>query len=288
MSATQEISEIKKIGLIAGSGMLPRCVIDDCRDRGIDVFVIAIEGQTPRELVEGIPHVFTHFGAVGYIFQTLKDLGIKDLVLAGSMKRPNLFELRPDLKALKIIGRIGFRALGDDGLLRALRCELEDEGFILHGVQKFSSQLLAKKGVMGAVHPLPEDMETIYLGLKASQVIGSLDIGQSVVVQQGQVIGVEAVEGTDALIERCASLMKTGRGGILVKTSKPQQDKELDLPTIGIQTIEKANACGLCGIIIEADHSIILDINSVVMLADRYNIFIQGIQSDDFYHGSGE
>lgn len=286
MSAAQKISEIKKIGLIAGGGMLPRCVIDDCLSRGIDVFVVAIEGQTPSELVQGMPHVYTHFGAVGHIFQTLKDQGINDLVLAGSMKRPNFFELRPDLKALKIIGRIGFRALGDDGLLKALRSELEDEGFTLHGVQKFSSQLIAKEGVFGSVCPLYEDKETIRLGLKVSQVIGSLDIGQSVIVQHGQVIGVEAVEGTDALIERCSTLMKTGRGGILVKTSKPQQDKELDLPTIGVRTIEKAHACGLRGIVIEAGHSIILDINSVVKLADRYNIFIQGIKLDDFYKGS--
>lgn len=282
------MSEIKKIGLIAGGGMLPHCVKDDCLARGIEVFIVAFEGQTPRELVQGVPHIYTHFGAVGHIFQTLKDQGIRDLVLAGSMKRPNFFDLRPDMKGLKVLGRIGFRALGDDGLLKALRRELESEGFILHGVQRFSSQLLAKEGVLGGVLPSQEDEETIRLGLKVSRVIGGLDIGQAVIVQQGQVIGVEAVEGTDALIGRCATLMKSGRGGILVKTSKPQQDKDLDLPTIGVETVEKAHSSGLCGIVIEAGHTIILDINSVVKLADQYNIFIQGVQLDGFHEGSGE
>lgn len=278
MPATQEVEKIKKIALIAGGGMLPRSIIADCAKRGIEVFIVGFEGQTPRELVEDSPHLWTHLGAVGQVINVLKEQGIKDLVMAGGMKRPSLLELRPDFKALKILGKIGFGALGDDGLLKLLKAELENEGFAIHGVQKFSQHLIAAEGLLGKTKPLKEDEQTVDLGVKVSQAIGALDIGQAVIVQQGLVIGVEAIEGTDSLIERCGGLLRTGRGGILVKTCKPQQDRSMDLPTIGSETIELANKYGLCGIIIQAGHSIILDTKSVADKADAYNMFILGIK----------
>lgn len=256
---------------------MPRCIIADCLKRGIEVFVVAYEGQTPRDLVDGLPHMWTHFGAVGYVIETLKSHGISDLVMAGGMKRPSLLELRPDLKAIKILGKIGLNAFGDDGLLKILKAELEHEGFTLHGVSAFSEQLITSEGLLGKVKPISEDEKTIELGVKISQAVGALDIGQSVIVQQGVVIGIEAVEGTDALIERCGGLLKTGRGGILVKTCKPQQDRDLDLPAIGVETIERAYKYGLCGVVVHAGYSIILDAKSVAEVADAYNIFVTGI-----------
>lgn len=261
--------------------MLPASIISDCEARGTQIFIIAFEGQTSPSLVEGREHIWTHLGAVGKIMQTLKANDIKDIVMAGSIKRPSLFELKPDWKALKIIGRIGFNALGDNGLLSLLRDELEKEGFELHGVQKFSDHLIAGEGILGEVKPTPEDVKTIELGIHVSRAIGALDIGQAAIVQQGMVIGVEGIEGTDALIERCGKLLKTGRGGILVKTCKPQQDKDLDLPTIGPDTVEKAHRAGLCGIVIHAGNSIILDVKTVADMADKYKIFISGVAIDD-------
>ena len=161
-------------------------------------------------------------------------------------------------------------------MLGALRKELETEGFNLHGVQHFSNNLLAKQGRLGKIDPLEEDWVSIEQGLRISQSIGELDIGQSIIVQDGVIIGVEAIEGTDALIERCEPLLNKKRRAFLIKTCKPQQDTDLDLPTIGLKTVINAHKFGLSGIVVHAGNSLILDSKKVAQEADRLNIFIYG------------
>lgn len=281
MPTSQEVRHIKKIGLVAGGGDLPRQILADCKRQGIEVFIVGFDGQTDPDLVKDYGHLWTRLGAVGAVINTLKKEGVQDLILAGSIKRPGLLDLKPDLKAAKILARIGMMALGDNTLLTALRKELEQEGFFLHGVQRFSDHLLATEGLVGEEAPHDTDFQDIALGVKASQELGALDIGQSVVVQQGIVLAVEGAEGTDALIERCASLQKSGRGAILVKTCKPQQDRDLDLPTIGVDTVIKAHKAGFAGIVIHAGHCIVLDIKAVAELADQYKMFVFGVRPEE-------
>ena len=277
MPTKKKIKDIHRIGLLAGGGDLPARIIEDCKAKGIEVFLIGFEGQTNPALKKECPHLWTRLGAAGKIIKTLKNNDIEDIVLAGAISRPGLSMLRPDLKAAQILSRIGLRALGDNTLLSALRKELEAEGFFLHGVQKFSDHLIAAEGCIGKLGPKKEDDVTITLGLQASQMLGMLDIGQSVVVQGGLVLGVEAAEGTDRLIERCGELKhKKERGPILVKSCKPQQDQDMDLPTIGPETIIKLHKHGYCGVVIHAGQSIILDVKSVAELADQYKIFVLG------------
>ena len=138
-----------------------------------------------------------------------------------------------------------------------------------------------EEGTLGRFKPKDDDWVDIEFGLKVSQEIGALDIGQSVIVQNGMIVGVEAVEGTDALIDRCAALQQKGRGGILVKTRKPQQDKALDMPTIGVQTIMNAHKAGLAGIVLHADNVIGIDIKTVAKYADKYKLFVIGAPIDE-------
>ncbi|MDH5723114.1 MAG: UDP-2,3-diacylglucosamine diphosphatase LpxI [Alphaproteobacteria bacterium] len=276
MSAPQEVSSIKKIGIITGGGDLPRKVIAYCDEHDISVFLICFEGHTDKETAEGRESLWVGLGEAGKIMNTLKKNDVYDLVMAGKIKRPNLRSLKTDLKGAQIISRIGLKAMGDDGLLGALRKELEQEGFTLHGVEKFSEGLIAKSGPIGKYKPLEEDWSSIQHGFNIAQEIGRLDIGQSVIVQDGVIMGVEGAEGTDALIERCASLLKKERRAFLVKTCKPQQDKDMDLPTIGPDTIMQAYKSGLSGIIIHAENSIILDIKAIAKKADSYKIFVYG------------
>lgn len=278
MPATQEIALDSKIGVLAGGGMLPESVCRACEARGQDVFVVAFEGQTQDSLLNGRAYVRTALGKVGTVISALKERGIEHLVMAGGIKRPGFFELKPDWKAVQILARIGTRALGDDSLLRVLRAELEKEGFILHGAHELAQNLVAGEGGLGDVSPVSEDMESIDLGIKASQALGALDVGQAVIVQQGRVIALEGVEGTQALIERCAGLLSEGgRGGILVKTCKPQQDKDMDMPAIGPDTVEQAHKAGLCGIVIHAGASLVLDAKAVAQVANKYKIFVLGV-----------
>jgi DUF1009 family protein len=286
MSATKE-SRIKTLGIIAGGGALPARLVHACKQRDIEMFLVGFEGQTDPALCEGHNYLMTRIGAAGQIIKTLKAHHIKDLVLIGSIRRPSLVELKPDLRTAEFFARLGLRSLGDNDLLRALREELENEGFTIHGVQEFAEDLLAGEGIIGRYKPKKADQVDIDRGIELSQMLGAYDVGQSVIVQEGIVLGVEAAEGTDSLIRRCSALKRKGRGGVLVKTCKPQQDHDLDLPTIGPQTVLNCAEAGLAGIVIESGHSLILDCQKVVELANKNKMFIVGIKVNS-KDGSGK
>src|SRR6185312_5486451 len=188
----------------------------------------------------------------------LRAQGVTELVLAGGVRRPSLLALRPDLRTAKFVAKIGMRALGDDGLLRAIVAELEGEGFRVVGADTILNAALAR-------------------GVTAARALGALDIGQAVVVQQGVVLGVEGTEGTDALVARCASLALDGPGGVLVKMAKPEQERRADLPTIGPDTVVRAADASLRGIAVEAGAALILDRAETIAAADARGLFIVGV-----------
>jgi UDP-2,3-diacylglucosamine hydrolase len=267
-----------KLGLLAGGGQLPLRVIEAARASGRSIFVIALEGQTDPATVSDVPHAWLRLGAAGDVIEKLRQAGVEELLFAGRIRRPSLAELRPDWRAAKFFARIGARALGDDGLLRAIRSEFEAEGFRLVGVDDLLREALAPVGRLGSIDPDSGDLLDIRHGVEVARALGHMDVGQAVVVQQGVVLGVEAIEGTDALIERCASLRRAGPGGVLVKIKKPQQDPRLDLPTIGTTTVEHASAAGLRGIAVEAGGSLIVDREHVAAAADACGLFLVGIE----------
>lgn len=279
MPASEEVA-ITKLGILAGGGIMPAQLALECEKQGIELFIVGFDGQTSEDLKKKYPHLWTGLGAAGSIIRTLKEKGVKDIVMAGSIRRPWLTELKPDLKGLEILTRIGMNAFGDNSLLTLLKKELEKEGFTLHGVQKFATGMLAKDGALSRRIPNEQESASIKKGLEASQILGSLDIGQSVIVQDGVILGVEAAEGTDALIQRCAALQKRSGGAILVKTCKPQQDRDLDLPTIGPDTLKKAGEAGLSGIVVQAGAALVLDPQTVAEIADTYNMFVLGVTLD--------
>jgi hypothetical protein len=136
--------------------------------------------------------------------------------------------------------------------------------------------LLAPEGMIGSIYPDKRAQADIETGAKIARAVGALDIGQAVIVQNGQILGIEAIEGTDALIARCAPLKLEPHGGVLVKVKKPQQEKRVDLPTIGIHTVEHIAECGFAGIAIEAGASLIVSRREVARRADALGVFIVG------------
>ena len=267
-----------RLGIVAGGGDLPRRLVEACRRAGRPFFVIALEGQAEPDLTAGIPHLWSRLGAGGAMLAALREVGATDIVLAGRVRRPSLAELRPDLRTAAFFAKVGARALGDDGLLRAVGAELEREGFRLVGAHEILRELLSCAGPFGALLPDAQAEADIARGVEVARLLGSLDVGQAVVVQQGLVLGVEAIEGTDALIERCAALRRSGPGGVLVKLRKPQQDDRVDLPTIGVTTVEQAGAAGLRGIAVQAGGTLTIDRDAVAAMADRLGLFVVGIE----------
>jgi UDP-2,3-diacylglucosamine hydrolase len=265
-----------RLGIVAGGGRLPRRLVESCLAAGRDVFVLALEGAAEPETVRGVPHAWCRMGAAAMGLSLLRENNVTDLVLAGSIQRPSLPALRPDWRAAKLFARIGHRALGDDGLLSAVVKELEREGFRVLDVDRLLGADSVAEGPLGSIHPDRQSEADIERGLRIARAIGALDIGQAVVVQQGLVLGVEAIEGTDELLRRCAGLRREGPGGVLVKVEKPGQERRADRPTIGPRTVALAAETGLRGIAFEADATILLDRDEVIRSADRAGLFVVG------------
>jgi hypothetical protein len=281
------LSENGPLGIIAGSGGLPRRVIDSCRAAGRTVFVLALEGEADRETVAAVPHAWCRLGGAASGLNLLRAQGVAELVLAGGVRRPSLASLRPDWRATKFLARVGYRALGDDGLLSAVVKELEREGFRVIGADQVLREATLPEGPLGRVSPDSDAMADIAHGMRLARAIGALDIGQAVVVQQGLVLGVEAIDGTDALIRRCASLRRVGPGGVLVKAEKPGQESRADRPTIGPQTVSLAAATGLSGIAAQAGATLVVDRDEVIRLADAAGLFVIGVSPPDSNQNPG-
>ncbi|MBK1669140.1 UDP-2,3-diacylglucosamine pyrophosphatase [Rhodovibrio sodomensis] len=267
-----------KLGVLAGGGPLPRQIVEHCRRQGREVFVVAFRGQTDPATVDGeVAHLWTRLGAAGPTLKALRTAGCRDLVMAGPVRRPSFGEVRPDLTAARFLGRLGTRALGDDGLLRAVMDLLEREGFRMVGLHEVLPDVLAGAGVLGRHAPDDAAFADIRRGLSVAHALGQQDVGQAVVVQQGMVLGLEAIEGTDRLLARCAELRRPGPGGVLVKIKKPQQDARADLPTIGTRTVEGARTAGLRGIAVSAQGALMVDPEDTIAAADAAGLFVYGV-----------
>jgi DUF1009 family protein len=270
------MTEADALGVIAGGGSLPLRVAAAAAGRGRRVFIVGLEGfADPAELAP-FPHAFARIGAGGTIIGLLREAGVRDLVLAGQVKRPGFFDLRPDAAGAALLARIGKAAFfgGDDTLLRAVGRVLEEEGFRLVGAHEVLAGGTAPEGVWTRTAPAPEHEADIFRGVQVARALGRLDVGQAVVVQQGLVLGVEAIEGTDAMLARVGRLRRPGPGGVLVKLLKPGQDARLDMPMIGPATVHNCAAAGLAGIAVEAGRTLVTDTAALVAAADANGLFV--------------
>jgi DUF1009 family protein len=279
MASANPTPEGAKLGILAGSGGLPRRVALAARRKGRDVFLVCFKGQTDKATCNDLPHFWTRLGAVGEILERLHQEGVSEILLAGPIKRPSLTSLLPDKRAREGLARAGKKvALGDDGLLTAIIKELEErEGFKVIAVEEIMAEMAARAGLYGACEPDDLAKSDIQRGVEVARALGLVDVGQSVVVQQGLVLGVEAIEGTDQLLARVKDLRREGPGGVLVKLAKPQQERRADLPTIGPRTLKGAAAAGLSGIAFEEGAALIVDEEECVKLADKAGLFMLGL-----------
>ncbi len=266
-----------KLGIIAGGGSAPRYLIEACQKLGRAFYVVCLEGQADKGLGEGLPHTWLPLGAAAKLKALAEAEQIEEIVMIGRVRRPSLLEIKPDWLALKVLTKIGMNMLGDDALLRSIGKAMEEEGGIrVIAIQDVFKDLLTPAGQMGAVAPDDDAQKDITRGIEVAKVLGQLDVGQSVIVQQGMVLGVEAIEGTDALIMRAAALRREGAGGVLIKIAKPQQDNRYDLPTIGPDTIAAMAKAGLRGVALEAGRSLLIEREKTIAAADAARIFIVG------------
>jgi len=271
------------LGIVCGAGAFPVAVAEAVARRGRPVLLLALRGFADAE-VERFPHEWIAFGAFGRGVQLARKHGVRDLVMIGSVHRPRLRNFRLDWTTLKLLPRLAklYRG-GDDHLLSGVDEILDAHGFRLLGVSEVAPELLVPAGVLGAHRPRPEDQADIALGLDLLRAIGPFDVGQAVVITGRRVLGVEAAEGTAGLLARIAKLRKSGRlqlptpAGVLVKAPKPAQNRRVDLPAVGAETIEQAKAAGLCGVAVEAGGTIVADAGAMIRAADAAGLFVVGV-----------
>jgi DUF1009 family protein len=204
--------------------------------------------------------------------------------MVGQVNRPDFSALKPDLRGLKALpGAVSAARQGDDALLRYLLAQFEAEGFAVVGAHEVAEDLLLSVGSAGAVSPSAEALVDITRAFEIVTALGALDIGQAAVVVDSLTLAVEAQEGTDAMLRRCAELPVSIRGtgadrrGVLVKRPKPGQERRMDLPVIGVRTLEGVAAAGLAGVAGEAGGLLVLDKPRVVQAADRLGLFLVGV-----------
>lgn len=281
LCASRSLSAQPKIGILAGRGSLPAKLVEACRQASRDVFVIAFNGETDPDVVHDVPHAWVDVTAVGRTLRLLHDAEVRELVMVGPVSRPDFARIRPDWHAAKLLPKILKAARqGDDAIMKVLVADLEQQGFTVVGAEQVLAGLAAPEGVMGHVVPGPDDEADIARGVDVLATIGPLDIGQAVVIRSGYVLAVEAAEGTDAMLERCAMFRDGTPGGVLVKLPKPDQERRADLPTIGVETVRRAVAAGLRGIAIEAGGALVDDRDDVIRMADDAGLFIIGIEPE--------
>ena len=271
------------LGILAGGGTLPGRVAAAARAAGRGVFVIGLEGFADPTVLAPFPHAFARVGAAGRIRDLLRENACRELVMVGSVRRPSLLALRPDALAALLLARIGRTAFaGDDGFLSAIVRVLGEEGFAVLGVEAVLREAVGPAGLLSRAMPDAAAMADIERGVAVARALGSVDVGQGCVVQQGIVLAVEAAEGTDAMLARAAGLVRPGPGGVLVKLVKPGQDRRLDLPTLGPETLRLAREAGLRGVAFEAGGTLIVDRPATIAAADAGGLFLLGLDPGNF------
>jgi DUF1009 family protein len=286
MSAPGARSAPQPLAIYCCGGSLP--VADAARRNGRDVHLYALRGWADAARVQAYPHEWGTLGQFGRFHRFLLDRRCKDIVFIGTLTRPTIWGVWPDLKALTLLPKIysAFRG-GDDHLLSAFGRIVEEHGFRLLGAHEVAPEILVPEGPVGRAEPSALDHADIARGLELLRATGPFDIGQAVVVAENRVLAIEAAEGTDRMLERLAALRLDGairwpaRTGVLIKAPKPAQNIRLDLPTIGPRTVEMAAKTGLAGIAVIAGGTAIADAQQVAAAADHANLFVFGLRQEE-------
>jgi UDP-2,3-diacylglucosamine hydrolase len=272
-----------RLGLIAGNGRFPFLVLDAAKAQGFDVVVAAIKEETSPE-IESQDAAAVHWlslGELSKLIETFQKENVTRAVMAGQVKHKQIFSgIRPDWRLAKLLLSLATR--NTDALLGAVAKVLGDEGIVLENSTAFLEPLLAKAGVLTQRAPTEEEGKDIRYGRDAAGQLAQYDIGQTVVVAASACLAVEAMEGTDATIERAGQLMKSldspastlSRSLTVVKIAKPNQDMRFDVPVIGLKTIQVMHDAGATCLAIDADRCLLLERDAIIEAANDFGIAI--------------
>ena len=267
------------IGLIAGGGQFPLLFTEAAQERNRSVVAVCHQNETQAELEQRADIAcWVKLGQLGKIIRFFHEQGVREAVFCGTITKTRMFrDILPDFKGLSLWNKIDKRL--DDAILRAVAGALEEEGIKVLASTCYLDHLFFPKGILGKRKPSQEQLADIRFGWRIAREIGRLDIGQCVVVREGAVLAVEAIEGTDAAIHRGGEL--SGSGAVVVKMKKPGQDFRFDLPATGTKTIETLASVKGSVLAVEAGQSLLFDREAMIAAADRAGIVVVGVEEDE-------
>ena len=266
-----------RFGLIAGNGRFPFLVLEAARTQGIEMVVAAIKEETFPEIEQHAKSVhWMSLGQLGKLIKTFKSEGVNHAIMAGQVKHKQIFSsIIPDLKMIQLLASLATK--NTDSLIGAVAKMLESEGIHLMDSTLFLRPLLPDPGVLTRRAPSEEEKRDLDYGYKIARELGRLDLGQSVALADGACIALEAMEGTDAVIERAAALAN-GRMLRVVKLAKPNQDLRFDVPVIGLSTVKLMVRLKVSALAIEARKTLMIDREDLVREADAAGIAIVAVE----------
>jgi len=269
-----------RIGLIAGGGQFPILFSKKAINKGYKVFAVGFSSETDQSIDDHVEDLkWLYLGQISKLIKYFKQNHIKEAVMLGSIQKTNIFkDIRPDFKALSFIAKTA--RTHDDSILSSFADLLLKEGIKILPSTFLLPELISPKGCWTKKKPDNAEKKDIFQGWKLAKEIGKLDIGQCIIISNGTVLAVEAIEGTDAAIKR-GGLLSNKNGAIVVKLSKPSQDMRFDLPSSGCGTIESMHESGVTVLALEAEKSLAFDREEMVALANKYNISIIAYTDDD-------
>lgn len=273
-SAVNSIDD-KRLGLIAGNGLLPFIFAQEAKREGYCVVAVAHYDETLAEIEHVVDQLtWIYVGQLGKIIRTFKRARVSQAVMAGGIRKVRLFgNFRPDLRGASFLARL--RSRDDDALLRGIADELQKDGITILESTLCVPQIISTLGVLTQHKPTERQWEDIRFGIHVAKEIGRLGIGQTVVVKNRMVIAVEAVEGTDEAITRGGHLARSGC--VVIKVSKPQQDLRFDVPAVGLETIKNLRRAGAVALAVEAGKTLLLEKDALLAEADAGGIAVVGV-----------
>jgi len=260
------------LGIIAGNGVYPQLVADATRKAGVNKIVAAaFTDETDPVLQQQVDVLeWMRVGQLGRLLKFFRGQGIHHAIMAGQIAPKNLFDLRPDLKALMLLGKLKQR--NAESIFAAVADELAKIEVDLLPATTFLEDSLARPGLIAGLKLSPRQQQDVELGWNVAKEIARLDIGQTIIVKNGTIVAVEALEGTNEAIKRGGTLAR--EGAVMVKASKPNQDMRFDVPVIGVETVRIAAESGVRVIAVEAGKTLLLERDAIIALANSSNMSV--------------
>lgn len=264
----------KRLGIIAGNSSFPLLFAQAAKRYGYGIVAVCHRGETTERILQVADRVtWIRVGELGKLIETFKDYSIKEVALAGGIDRIRLFGgVKLDARGVKLLARL--RSTKDDIIMRGIADELLSEGITVIECTRFMEEHLAVEGLITSRSPTQDELRDIQIGIEAISAMSAQDIGQTVVVRDGVIVAVEAVEGTDRTLRRGGEL--GGKGTVAIKFSKTTQDLRFDVPTIGMKTLHILAEMKATALAVEAGRCLILDKEEVIRFADSHGIAIVG------------